>query len=60
MKSMKYAAKIHLKRIREEGQKTERLANIRNIMKNLHLSAEKAMEALGIPAVDFPKYRSLL
>ena len=55
-----YASKIHLDAVKEEGQKSERLANIKSIMKNLHLSAEKAMEALGIPAVDFPKYRSLL
>ncbi len=43
-----------------EGQISERLANIKSIMNNLHLSAEKAMEALGIPAVDFPKYRGQL
>ena len=39
---------------------SERLDNIKNLMKNLHLPAEKAMEALGIPAADFPKYRSQL
>ena len=43
-----------------EGQISERLANIKSIMNNLHLSAEKAMEALGIPAVDFQKYRGQL
>ena len=45
---------------RGEGQLSERLANIKSIMNNLHLSAEKAMEALGIPAVDFQKYRGQL
>ena len=44
----------------DEGQLVERLANIKSIMKNLQLPAEKAMEVLGIPAVDFPKYRSQL
>ena len=39
---------------------SERLDNIKNIMKNLQLPAEKAMEALGIPAADFHKYRSQL
>ena len=39
---------------------SERLDNIKNLMKNLHLPAEKAMEALGIPSADFPKYRSQL
>ena len=39
---------------------SERLDNIKNIMKNLHLPPEKAMEALGIPAADFQKYRSQL
>ncbi len=43
-----------------EGQLSERLANIKNLMNNLDFSAEKAMEALGIPAVDFPKYRGQL
>ena len=44
----------------DEGKMSERISNIKNLMNNLHFSAEKAMEALGIPAVDFPKYRGQL
>jgi hypothetical protein len=63
-----YASKIHLKKIREEGREeghaegreSERIFSIRNVMSNLGVGVDRAMEILGIPAVDFPKYRSLL
>ena len=34
--------------------------NIKNLMKNANLSAEKAMELLGVPRSDFAKYMALL
>ncbi|WP_185753572.1 hypothetical protein [Selenomonas sp. AB3002] len=49
-----------IKKSYREGQMLERLSNIKSVMNNLHFSAEKAMEALGIPAVDFQKYRGQL
>ena len=63
-----YASKIHMKTIREEGRaeghaegrESERIFSIRNVMSNLGVGVDRAMEILGIPAVDFPKYRSLL
>lgn len=45
---------------REEGKDEERLFNIRNAMKKLNLSAEKAMDFMDIPAEDQPKYALML
>lgn len=36
------------------------LNSIKNLMKNTHWSAEKAMEAIGIPKSDFTHYLALL
>lgn len=33
---------------------------IKNLMRNLNVTAEKAMEAAGIPQSDFGKYMALL
>ena len=33
-----------------------KLDSIKNLMKNMHWSAEKAMEAIGIPKSDFTRY----
>lgn len=45
---------------REEGRIEEKIENISNLMQNLSLTAEKAMEALGIPAEEYDKYKALL
>ena len=45
---------------REEGKDEERLFNIRNAMKKLNLSVEKAMDFMDIPAEDQPKYALML
>ena len=39
-----------------KGKDEERLFNIRNAMKKLNLSVEKAMDFMDIPAEDQPKY----
>ena len=46
--------------MREEGREERRLEDIQNLMKNLSLTAEKAMEALNIPKAEYEKYKSLL
>ena len=43
-----------------KGKDEERLFNIRNAMKKLNLSVEKAMEFMDIPAEDQPKYALML
>ena len=47
-------------RSRDEGMRIANLNNIRNIMRNMHLSAEKAMEAIGIEQSQYKQYLSLL
>lgn len=44
----------------QTGTEQNRLESIRNIMESLKLTAEQAMDALGIPAADQPKYLSKL
>ncbi len=44
----------------KQGMEQERLEVIKNLMKNLKLTAEKAMESLGIPESDYDKYLSRL
>ena len=44
----------------QQGSEATRLDDIKNIMKNLKLPAEKAMEILGISDGDFSKYMSML
>ena len=52
------------KYIMEEGEakgKTNGIVmSIKNLMKNMNLSAEKAMEALGISKDEYSKYMTLL
>ena len=43
-----------------EGKETERLSSIRNLMKNMKWTAQQAMEALGIPVDEQPKYATLI
>ena len=45
---------------REEGREEGRVEDIRNLMKNMNLSADDAMKALGIPEADYAKYRERL
>ncbi len=45
---------------RLEGQDNERLSSIRNVMKNLGVSIQRAMEILGIPAEEQKKYISMI
>jgi len=44
----------------EQGKDQARLVLVRNVMKSLKVSAEKAMETLGIPESDYDKYLSRL
>ncbi|MBQ5845148.1 MAG: hypothetical protein IIW64_00685, partial [Selenomonadaceae bacterium] len=44
----------------EEKAATSKLDSIKNLMKNTNWSAEKAMEAIGIPKSDFTQYLALL
>ena len=44
----------------EKGEKKRSLESIRNLMKNLNLSLDAAMEALGLPEDERPEYRELL
>lgn len=43
-----------------QGERATNLNNIRNIMRNMHLSAEKAMEAIGIEQSQYKQYLALL
>ena len=40
----------------EKGREDERLSSIRNIMKNMNLTASKAMDILEIPKEEQGKY----
>ena len=42
------------------GQTNGIAISIKNLMKNMNLSAEKAMEALGISKDEYSKYMALL
>ena len=44
----------------EEGREKTTIFNIRNLMKNMKLTAEQAMEALGIDKSEFSKYMTML
>ena len=46
--------------VRELGRSEGLLASIRNLMANTGWSLEKAMETLGVPETDRPKYTDLL
>jgi len=45
---------------REEGREEGTILNIKNLMKNMKLTAEQAMEALGIDKSEFSKYMTML
>lgn len=44
----------------KEGKMEERIISIRELMKNLHLTAEQAMSALGIPEAEHAEYAGKL
>lgn len=46
--------------MREEGRKETRVEDIQSLMTNLSFTAEKAMEALGIPESEYEKYKLML
>ena len=43
-----------------EGYEKRAICDIRNLMKNMKLTAEQAMEALGIDKSEFSKYMTML
>jgi flagellar biosynthesis/type III secretory pathway protein FliH len=45
---------------RQEGRESNTILSITNLMKNLHLTAEQAMEALEVPQSQRQKYKGLL
>jgi len=45
---------------REEGRGEGTILNIKNLMKNMKLTAKQAMEALGIDKSEFSKYMTML
>lgn len=47
-------------KVRKEVSEKERVFSIKNLMKNLKLSAEKAMEALAIPKSEWARYKAML
>ena len=44
----------------EKGRERTTILNIKNLMKNMKLTAEQAMEALGIDKSEFSKYMTML
>ena len=49
-----------IERGRAEGKETERIFSIRTLMKNMGLTAEKAMDALSVPVSERGRYKMLL
>lgn len=45
---------------RAEGIMESTLSSIRNLMQNMGISVEQAMQLLGIPESDRPKYSGML
>ena len=45
---------------RAEGTEKTQISALKNLMKNLNLSLEKAMDALGIPSNDRAKYAAMI
>ena len=43
-----------------QGREEERIASVRNLMQNLHMTAEDAMEALNIPQEDRDRIKKAL
>jgi predicted transposase YdaD len=45
---------------RVEGREEERVQSIRRVMSNLKISADKAMDILGIPSSERTRYSAML
>lgn len=45
---------------REEGIKEGRIEDVKNLMKNLKMSAKQALSSLGIPESEHGKYMKML
>ena len=45
---------------REEGREEGVIASLKNLIANTGWTLEKAMEILGVPVTDRPKYTKLL
>ena len=58
--AVKFAAMKAAEEAAEETKESERLSSIRKIMKNMSVSAKKAMDALEIPVDEQPKYAALI
>ena len=43
-----------------QGREEERIASVRNLMQNLHMTAEEAMQALNIPQEDRDRIQKAL
>ena len=43
-----------------QGREDNLLSNLRNLMKNMRLTAEQAMDALSVPEENRPKYLAVL
>ncbi|MGM9582060.1 MAG: hypothetical protein ACI3U2_12640, partial [Anaerovibrio sp.] len=54
------AARLRAEEQAATATASSKLDSIKNLMKNTHWSAEKAMEAIGIPKSDFTRYLALL
>ena len=48
------------KKGREEGREEEKISSIRNVMKKLNYSVEKAMDFVNISPAEYEKYALLL
>ena len=46
--------------IKHDAKEEERISSIRNMMKNLKLTAEEAMKVLEISESDYEKYKAML
>ena len=57
---IKEGIKEGMKEGMKEGKMEERMTSIRELMKNLHFTAEQAMSALGIPEAEHAKYAGKL
>lgn len=59
-KAVEEYAKEYAEKYAKKQAEQEKLDSIRNLIKNVGWTAEKAMEALGIPQKDFKRYLALL
>ena len=54
--ALKRVFKDEFERERLEGKDEGILSSLKNLMSNMNLTLQQAMDALGIPAADRPKY----